>query len=70
MTEVPPRTRFIEFKDRTEPIADSELDAWWSTLPPTRIEDMIGEWAGGEFITGHRMNGRLEKAGWFGKTFN
>ena len=30
---------------------------------------MIGEWAGGEFTTGHKMNGLLEKAGWFGKTF-
>ena len=25
--------------------------------------------AGGEFTTGHKMNGLLEKAGWFGKTF-
>jgi hypothetical protein len=63
------RTQFTDFKERTEPIADTELDAWWSTLVPARIEDMIGEWAGGEFTTGHRMNGLLEQAGWFGKTF-
>lgn len=31
---------------------------------------MLGEWKGGEFVTGHRMNGQLEKARWFGKTFN
>lgn len=31
---------------------------------------MIGEWKGGEFVTGHRMNGQLEKSRWFGKTFN
>ena len=31
---------------------------------------MLGEWKGGEFVTGHRMNGQLEKSRWFGKTFN
>ena len=31
---------------------------------------MLGEWKGGEFVTGHQMNGQLEKARWFGKTFN
>jgi hypothetical protein len=70
MRDVPARTQFTEFKERTEPIADTELDAWWSKLEPARIEEMIGEWAGGEFTTGHKMNGQLEKAGWFGKTFN
>lgn len=29
----------------------------------------MGEWKGGEFCTGHKVNGQLEKAGWFGKTF-
>ena len=31
---------------------------------------MLGEWRGGEFFTGHRMNGQLEKSRWFGNTFN
>jgi hypothetical protein len=29
---------------------------------------MFGEWKGGEFNTGHRINGLLPKANWFGKT--
>ena len=29
---------------------------------------MLGEWKGGEFNTGHRINGLLPKAKWFGKT--
>ena len=44
MSDVSARTQFTDFKERTEPIADTELDAWWSTLEPARIEDMIGEW--------------------------
>ena len=39
----------------------------WSRRPST---SMIGEWKGGEFDTGHRMNGVLDRANWFGKTFH
>jgi hypothetical protein len=63
------RKKFTEFKERTGGIPDAELDEFWATLPPATIEGMIGEWRGGEFVTGHKMNGQLEKAGWFGKTF-
>jgi hypothetical protein len=70
MSDVLASKVFTEFKERTEPIADAELDAWWATLVPASIDDMIGEWTGGAFNTGHRMNGLLGKAKWFGKTFN
>jgi hypothetical protein len=63
------RKKFTAFKERSGDIGDAELDEFWSELPPTTIEDMIGEWKGGEFQTGHMMNGQLEKARWFGKTF-
>ena len=63
------RKKFIEFKDRADAISDAELDDYWATLAPATIDRMIGEWKGGEFLTGHQMNGQLDKAGWFGKTF-
>jgi hypothetical protein len=63
------RKQFNEFKERGEAIADAELDEYWATLKPATIQGMLGEWKGGEFVTGHKMNGQLEKAGWFGKTF-
>jgi hypothetical protein len=63
------RKKFTEFKERSDRIADAELDEFWATLQPATIDGMIGEWKGGEFVTGHKMNGQLEKAGWFGKTF-
>ena len=63
------RKQFAEFKERGGHIADTELDDFWATLQPATIDGMIGEWKGGEFVTGHKMNGQLEKAGWFGKTF-
>jgi hypothetical protein len=70
MTATLTRKMFTELKERTGTIAVAELDEFWTTLEPATIEDMIGEWAGGEFVTGHRMNGLLAKARWFGKTFN
>jgi hypothetical protein len=63
------RKIFTEFKERGDQISDAELDDFWATLEPATIDGMIGEWKGGEFRTGHMMNGQLEKAGWFGKTF-
>jgi hypothetical protein len=63
------RKKFAEFKERNEVIADAELDDFWASLEPATIDGMIGEWKGGEFATGHKMNGQLEKMGWFGKTF-
>lgn len=63
------RKNFTAFKERGERIADAELDDFWATLEPATIDGMIGEWKGGEFVTGHKMNGQLEQAGWFGKTF-
>ncbi len=63
------RNQFDDFKDRGQTIADADLDRFWETLRPATIEDMLGQWKGGEFVTGHRSNGMLEKGKWFGKTF-
>jgi hypothetical protein len=63
------RKKFDEFKERSGQIDDAELDDFWAGLEPATIDGMMGEWKGGEFVTGHKMNGQLEKAGWFGKTF-
>jgi hypothetical protein len=64
------RKRFIELKERTGQTADAELDDFWATLQPATIDFMIGEWAGGEFDTGHRANGFMKRLNWFGKTFH
>jgi hypothetical protein len=63
------RSTFDQLRARTEPIPDTELDAFWAILDPVPLDFMLGAWAGGEFITGHKMNGMLSKVGWYGKTF-
>lgn len=62
------REMFDGFRQRSQ-IPDAELDQFWDRLAPANTDFMLGEWAGGEFVTGHKMNGLLEKARWFGKTF-
>src|SRR4051794_13235513 len=64
------RKTFVAFKESTGQIADADLDAFWETLSPATIELMIGEWKGGEFVTGHRANGFMARLNWFGKTFH
>jgi Domain of unknown function (DUF4334)/GXWXG protein len=70
MSDALARKKFEEFKERSELIADAELDDYWATLPPATIDGMLGEWKGGAFNTGHKLNAALEEARWFGKTFN
>jgi hypothetical protein len=70
MTEPPARKVFTELKERSGRIPDAELDEFWATLQPATVDEMIGEWAGGGFDTGHPVIGALDKARWFGKTFH
>ena len=70
MTDALAHKKFTEFKERSGSIEDAELDDYWASLPPATVDGMLGEWKGGEFVTGHRMNGQLAKSRWFGKTFN
>ena len=68
MTDDLLRTTFTGLAQRTGLIPDAELDDFWATLEPASIEFMLGEWKGGEFNTGHAINGVLPRANWFGKT--
>lgn len=63
------RQTFEDLKDRTDTLSDAELDTFWATLEPAGIDFMIGEWKGGEFQTGHKANGFMQRLNWFGKTF-
>jgi hypothetical protein len=64
------RQTFEALKARTDTLSDAELDAFWATLEPAGIDFMLGEWKGGEFQTGHKANGFMERLNWFGKTFH
>ncbi|USQ85324.1 DUF4334 domain-containing protein [Streptomyces phaeoluteigriseus] len=63
------RARFQELREKDGMVSPAELDQIWAALATVRPEDILGEWKGGEFRTGHPLNGMLAKADWYGKTF-
>jgi hypothetical protein len=64
------RARFRALRETKGPVGSDELDAVWAGLDTVRPEEILGAWKGGEFDTGHPLNGTLEKARWYGKTFD
>ncbi|MBA0046330.1 DUF4334 domain-containing protein [Mycobacterium sp. NPDC050853] len=62
------RTRFAELRDQRD-VSPADLDEIWAALDTVRLEEMLGNWKGDEFHTGHKMNGQLEAARWYGKIF-
>lgn len=46
-----------------------ELDDIWAALPVVRPDEMLGDWAGSEFVSGHSFEGQLARARWHGKRF-
>ncbi|MEY2241706.1 DUF4334 domain-containing protein [Streptomyces sp. BF23-18] len=69
MDVIEARARFQGLRKRDGLVAPAELDEIWAALATVRPEEILGAWKGGEFRTGHPLNGALEKAGWYGKTF-
>jgi hypothetical protein len=63
------RARFAELRGR-KGVDTAELDAIWTAMETVRSEDILGRWKGDEFHTGHKMNGQLQLARWYGKFFN
>jgi Domain of unknown function (DUF4334)/GXWXG protein len=63
------RSRFADLRGRGSAVGADELDALWAALPVVRVEEILGEWRGSAFDTGHPLSRRLEKAGWYGRTF-
>ncbi|GAB5904528.1 DUF4334 domain-containing protein [Mycobacteroides chelonae] len=62
------RTRFAELRGHRD-VSPADLDEIWAALDTARSEDMLGSWKGDEFHTGHKMNGQLAAARWYGKIF-
>jgi hypothetical protein len=60
--------RFAELAGHSGPIPYDELENFWTTLEPVSVDFLIGEWKGGDLVTGHRGDKFLGER-WFGTTF-
>ncbi|MGW6422575.1 DUF4334 domain-containing protein [Nocardia sp. NPDC055053] len=63
------KPRWQQLRDETDGVSTAELDALWTRLRPARAEDILGEWHGGAFQTGHPLCRALPASRWYGKTF-
>lgn len=63
------RARFQELREQEGLIPTLQLDEVWAALATVRPDEILGDWKGGEFRTGHPLDGTLEKADWYGKSF-
>lgn len=60
---------FTALQART-PVSTEEALALFDSLDAVPAADMLGEWRGEEFPTGHPMDGLLAATGWAGKRFD
>ncbi|MFI6225977.1 DUF4334 domain-containing protein [Micromonospora echinospora] len=63
------RARFSELRRQNGPVSAAELDEIWAALDTVRPEEILGEWKGSGFDTGHPLNGQLDQVRWYGKSF-
>lgn len=66
-----PNTSSLQHLRRLEAgaTAATALD-FFDSLPPVRVEDMLGSWRGAEVPTGNPLDGLLHAFGWHGKRFH
>ncbi|WP_062209424.1 DUF4334 domain-containing protein [Streptomyces sp. NBRC 109706] len=63
------RARFHELRKQEAGVTPAELDEVWAALPTVRAEEILGEWRGAAFATGHRLKETLIGCRWRGKIF-
>ncbi len=63
------RSRFSELRRQDGRVSAAELDEIWAALDTVRPEEILGEWRGSGFDTGHPLHGQLDQVRWYGKNF-
>lgn len=69
MTTVDPSFDHLLARANRGGVRTDEALALFDTLPAVGLEEMLGQWRGEEFPTGHPMDGLLASTGWAGKRF-
>ncbi|WP_024792840.1 DUF4334 domain-containing protein [Tomitella biformata] len=64
------RDHFQALRVWPEGVQPAELDAIWAALDTVRAADILGQYRGAVFQTGHQICRLLPASRWHGKTFN
>jgi hypothetical protein len=63
------RKRIDELRHHEGRVDPRELDDVWSALDTVDIDEILGEWKGSAFDTGHSGSATLAQIRWYGKRF-
>lgn len=69
MTSPDVRARWDQLRSRTDSVATAELDRLWADLESVAVDEILGEWRGFAFTTGHPLERTLATSRWHGKRF-
>ncbi|BAE66514.1 unnamed protein product [Aspergillus oryzae RIB40] len=61
--------QYIALINASEPVKPAVLNSIFDKLPPIKPNQLIGEWNGGFFDTGHQVASTLKEIRWVGKSF-
>lgn len=70
MTTQEAAERFRTLQKQDGRVAPALLDEVFDALPAVDCREILGEWKGGAFDTGHKGMAALKAMKWYGKTFN
>jgi hypothetical protein len=61
--------QLAELRNTNGPVDPDDLEKVWSALETVHIKDILGQWRGTAFDTGHPGFGMLDAIRWYGKRF-
>ncbi len=61
--------RLLDALIATRALTIDRLLSWYDTLPAVTVDELIGDWSGGVFDTGHPGEQKLDALAWVGKRF-
>ncbi|MGC0362452.1 hypothetical protein ABH922_000436 [Rhodococcus sp. 27YEA15] len=64
------RAEFAKLRTLDSDVDTAELDLIWAALDTVTATEILGEWRGDDFATGHRLHDKLVASRWYGKTFH
>jgi hypothetical protein len=70
LTNEQAQKKFTELRHRTDRIDPRELDEVWAALDTVHVDEILGEWKGSDFDTGHCGSPLLKEIRWYGKRFH
>lgn len=64
-----PKERYLAAIEADQKVNPETIDDLFKLLPPVKPDQLLGDWNGGFFDTGHPVATQLDEIQWIGKSF-